>query len=156
MADTLKNCFETLEKQHPYPTFPFSRLRRDSILFERIKKVFAQRGVIKDCAMRVKKFLFDFILLPAKWIKTARQWVLKIFTVRLASGENGIGRNPPAGGHIYSVIQNQKEKPEPSGAMPIARKKELKKVICSEEGASSKAQLLLKSTYIQNIRQSKP
>jgi peroxiredoxin len=53
-----------------------------SILFEWIKKVFAYRGVIKDGAMRIKKFLFDFMLLPAKCIKTARQWVLKIYTTR--------------------------------------------------------------------------
>ncbi|HEU0144418.1 MAG TPA: IS1380 family transposase [Nitrososphaera sp.] len=53
-----------------------------SLLFEWIKKVFAQRGILVGTAMRIKKFLFDFILLPAKWIKTARQWVLKIFTPR--------------------------------------------------------------------------
>jgi hypothetical protein len=47
-----------------------------------IKNVFYQRGVITTTTMRVKKFLFDFILLPPKWIKTARQWVLKIFTSR--------------------------------------------------------------------------
>jgi len=101
-------------------------MRRDSILFEWIKKVFAQRGVIKDCAMRVKKFLFDFILLPAKWIKTARQWVLKIFTTRLASGENGIRLQCSC--PTYSLIQNQKEKPEPGEAMPVTSKKELKKL----------------------------
>lgn len=53
-----------------------------NVLFEWIKSVFYQRGVICTTTMRVKKFLFDFILLPSKWIKTARQWVLKIFTSR--------------------------------------------------------------------------
>jgi hypothetical protein len=53
-----------------------------NILFEWIKHVFYHRGVITATTMRIKKFLFDFILLPSKWIKTARQWVLKIFTSR--------------------------------------------------------------------------
>jgi hypothetical protein len=53
-----------------------------SILFEWIKNVFYQCGAIPTTTMRVKKFLFDFILVSSKWIKTARQWVLKIFTSR--------------------------------------------------------------------------
>lgn len=51
-------------------------------LFEWIKQVFFNKGVIENTVMRCKKFLFDFMILPAKWIKTARQWVYKIFTTR--------------------------------------------------------------------------
>lgn len=51
-------------------------------LFEWIKQVFFSKGVIENTAMRCKKFLFDFMILPAKWIKTGRQWVYKIFTTR--------------------------------------------------------------------------
>lgn len=53
-----------------------------STLFEWIKKVFCEKQVIAGTAMRIKKFLFEFMLLPCKWIKTARQWVLKIYTTR--------------------------------------------------------------------------
>jgi DDE family transposase len=53
-----------------------------SILFEWIKQQFYKRGAIADTSMRVKRFLFSFMLLPCKWIKTGRQWVLKIFTTR--------------------------------------------------------------------------
>ena len=49
-------------------------------LFEWVKQQFFNRGAIASTAMRCKKFLFDFIVLPAKWIKTGRQWVYKIFT----------------------------------------------------------------------------
>jgi hypothetical protein len=51
-------------------------------LFEWIKQVFFCKGVIENKVMRCKKFLFDFMILPAKWIKTGRQWVYKIFTTR--------------------------------------------------------------------------
>lgn len=51
-------------------------------LFEWIKQVFFNKGVIENTVMRCKKFLFDFMILPAKWIKTGRQWVYKIFTTR--------------------------------------------------------------------------
>lgn len=53
-----------------------------SILFEWIKKIFYEKGGITETTMRIKKFLFDFMLLPCKWIKTARQWILKIYTTR--------------------------------------------------------------------------
>ncbi|WP_144959386.1 transposase [Gillisia sp. Hel_I_86] len=29
---------------------------------------------------RLKKFIFRFMAVPAKWIKSGRQWVLKLFT----------------------------------------------------------------------------
>jgi len=51
-------------------------------LFEWIKQIFFSKGVIENTVMRCKKFLFDFIILPAKWIKIGRQWVYKIFTTR--------------------------------------------------------------------------
>ncbi|MEJ7679565.1 MAG: hypothetical protein WKG06_17230 [Segetibacter sp.] len=46
------------------------------------KENLLNKGAIANTAMRCKKFLFDFIILPAKWIKTARQRVYKIFTTR--------------------------------------------------------------------------
>jgi hypothetical protein len=51
-------------------------------LFEWIKQLFFHKGAIENTVMRIKKFLFDFMILPSKWIKTGRQWVFKIFTTR--------------------------------------------------------------------------
>jgi len=56
----------------------------DPIAIRWIKQVFFNKGVIEITVMRCKKFLFDFMILPAKWIKTGRQWGYKIFTTRLS------------------------------------------------------------------------
>jgi len=53
-----------------------------SMLFEWIKQLLYEKKVISQTQMRVKKFLFHFMLIPGKWIKTARRWVLKIYTTR--------------------------------------------------------------------------
>lgn len=47
-----------------------------ALLVEKVSKVF------KDIApeSRIKKFIFRFITVPAKWIKAGRQWILKIFS----------------------------------------------------------------------------
>src|SRR5690606_346222 len=53
-----------------------------SMLFEWIKQLLYKKKVISQTQMRIKKFLFHFMLIPGKWIKTARRWVLKIYTTR--------------------------------------------------------------------------
>ncbi|WP_414630766.1 hypothetical protein [Bacteroides sp. UBA939] len=45
-------------------------------LIRRIAKVFTD---LKPKS-RIKRFLFRFIAVPAKWIKTGRKWVLNIYS----------------------------------------------------------------------------
>lgn len=90
-GDSERN-FDILNNDFNLNRLPFSYLNANMVyffaaaisftLFEWIKKVFFSKGVIENTAMRCKKFLFDFIILPSKWIKTGRQWIYKIFTTR--------------------------------------------------------------------------
>ena len=90
-GDSERN-FDLLNNDFNCNRLPFSFLDANTVylcvaamsytLFEWIKQVFFQKGAIENTVMRCKKFLFDFIILPAKWIKTGRQWVYKIFTAR--------------------------------------------------------------------------
>lgn len=90
-GDSERN-FDILNNDFNCNRLPFSFLNANMVylfaaaisftLFEWIKRIFFGKGAIKNTAMRCKKFLFDFMILPAKWIKTARQWVYKIFTTR--------------------------------------------------------------------------
>jgi len=90
-GDSERN-FDILNNDFNCNRLPFSFLNANVVylfaaaisftLFEWVKQIFFNKGAIENTAMRCKKFLFDFIILPAKWIKTARQWVYKIFTTR--------------------------------------------------------------------------
>ena len=90
-GDSERN-FDILNNDFNCNRLPFSFLDANMVylfaaaisftLFEWIKKLFFSKGVIANTTMRCKKFLFDFMILPARWIKTARQWVYKIFTTR--------------------------------------------------------------------------
>ena len=90
-GDSERN-FDILNNDFNCNRLPFSFLNANMVylfaaaisftLFEWIKKIFFSKGVIENTIMRCKKFLFDFMILPAKWIKTGRQWVYKIFTTR--------------------------------------------------------------------------
>lgn len=90
-GDSEKN-FDILNNDFNCNHLPFSYLNANMVylfaaalsftLFEWIKKIFFSKGVIENTIMRCKKFLFDFIILPARWIKTGRRWVYKIFTTR--------------------------------------------------------------------------
>lgn len=90
-GDCEKN-FDILNNDFNCNRLPFSYLNANMVycfaaaisftLFEWIKQIFFSKGVIENTVMRCKKFLFSCIILPAKWIKTGRQWVYKIFTTR--------------------------------------------------------------------------
>ena len=90
-GDSERN-FDILNNDFNCNQLPFSFLDANMVymfaaaisftLFEWIKNIFFSKGVIENTTMRCKKFLFDFMILPARWIKTGRQWVYKIFTTR--------------------------------------------------------------------------
>jgi hypothetical protein len=52
------------------------------ILFNAVKTAYSQKLDFVNCEMRLKNFILHFVTLTAKWIKTARRWVLKIFTMK--------------------------------------------------------------------------
>lgn len=45
-------------------------------LIEKVAAVFEDLEPVS----RVKRFIFRFITVPAKWVKTGRQWVLNIYS----------------------------------------------------------------------------
>ena len=90
-GDSERN-FDILNNDFNCNRLPFSYLNANVVylfaaaisftLFEWVKQIFFKKGAIANTSMRCKRFLFDFMILPAKWIKTARQWIYKIFTTR--------------------------------------------------------------------------
>jgi hypothetical protein len=52
------------------------------LLFNTLKIAYAQKLSFVNPEMRLKNFILHFVTLPAKWIKTGRQWILKIFTTK--------------------------------------------------------------------------
>jgi len=52
------------------------------ILFQYVKQKYAGVVSFVNNAMQLKNFILHFVTLTARWIKTARQWVLKIFTTK--------------------------------------------------------------------------
>jgi hypothetical protein len=52
------------------------------ILFEYVKQKYAGVLDFVNKSMRLKNFILHFVTLTAKWIRTGRQWVLKIFTTK--------------------------------------------------------------------------
>lgn len=52
------------------------------LLFNIVKTAYAERLHFVKPEMRLKSFILHFVTLPAKWIKTGRRWVLKIFTTK--------------------------------------------------------------------------
>ncbi len=86
-GDSERN-FDILNNDFNCNRIPFSYLDGNTVflffaaisytLFEWVKQLFFNKGAIANTTMRCKKFLFDFMILPAKWIKTARQWVYSV------------------------------------------------------------------------------
>jgi hypothetical protein len=50
------------------------------VLFHIIKQRYAAKLSFVEASMRLKNFVLHFVTLSAKWIKTGRRFVLKIFT----------------------------------------------------------------------------
>lgn len=50
------------------------------VLFNIFKHRYATKTTLVTLSMRIKNFIFHFVTLPAKWIKTGRRYILKLFT----------------------------------------------------------------------------
>ena len=84
--------FKELDNDFGWNKLPFDNIEMNTIymyatiiaylLFNICKAVYAAKVAFVKPQMQLKNFRLHFITLTAKWIKTARRWVLKIFTAK--------------------------------------------------------------------------
>ena len=84
--------FKELDYDFKWNKLPFDNMEMNTIylyatiigylLFNASKQAFSHKLSFVKQEMRLKNFILHFVTLPAKWIKTARRWVLKIFTTK--------------------------------------------------------------------------
>lgn len=85
----MEKQFDILKNDFGWNHMPFSHLKSNTVFlyltaicrnfYVHIIHHFAQRVKGLMPSFRVKKFLFRFILLPAKWIKRSRQYQLRLY-----------------------------------------------------------------------------
>lgn len=73
-----------------WSNLPFSWLHENTVfmiftalgynVFCFLKQMLSRKVNFVDVRGRLKRFIFDFVVVPAKWIKQGRQWILKLFT----------------------------------------------------------------------------
>ncbi len=81
--------FDVLKNDFGWKNMPFSKLEQNTVflvftamcrnLYQHIITRFSKIYENLKINFRIKKFIFRFICIPAKWIKTARQYKLKIY-----------------------------------------------------------------------------
>lgn len=86
---TAEKEFDILKNDFGWNNLPFSRLEQNTVfmvfaamcrnLYGFLIKLFSKRTKGLKPSFRIKKFIFRFICIPAKWVKHARQWHLKLY-----------------------------------------------------------------------------
>ncbi|MFA9189728.1 transposase, partial [Flavobacterium sp. FBOR7N2.3] len=81
--------FDVLKNDFGWNNLPFSKLEQNTVflfftaicrnLYDYIINQFSARFKCLSPSFRIKKFIFRFITIPAKWIRNARQNKLKIY-----------------------------------------------------------------------------
>ena len=81
--------FDVLKNDFGWNNLPFSKLEENTVfllftamcrnLYQYIIDHFSKKIEGLKSNYRIKKFIFRFISIPAKWIKTARQKKLKVY-----------------------------------------------------------------------------
>lgn len=81
--------FDVLKNDFGCNNLPFSKLEQNTVflfftaicrnLYEHIISLFSLKFKNLNSSFRIKKFIFRFITIPAKWIKNARQFKLKVY-----------------------------------------------------------------------------
>lgn len=81
--------FDVLKNDFGWNNLPFSKLEQNTVflfftavcrnLYNYIINLFSKRFKHLSSTFRIKKFIFRFITIPAKWIKNARQHKLKVY-----------------------------------------------------------------------------
>lgn len=84
--------FKELDYDFSWNKLPFNSFQLNTIylyataiayiLFQYVKQKYAGVVSFVNNAMQLKNFILHFVTLTARWIKTGRQWVLKIFTTK--------------------------------------------------------------------------
>lgn len=84
--------FKELDEDFCWNKLPFNNFGLNTIylyatavaylLFVYIKQKYSAVLNFVDSSMRLKNFILHFVTLTAKWIKSGRRWILKIFTVK--------------------------------------------------------------------------
>lgn len=82
--------FKELDEDFNWDKLPFDNMEMNTVymyamavaylLFNSVKRSYSRKVSFVEKEMRIKKFILHFVTLPAKWIKTARSWVLNIYT----------------------------------------------------------------------------
>jgi hypothetical protein len=81
--------FDVLKNDFGWQNLPFSKLEQNTVflLFTAICKniytylirLFSSKSESLKPTFRIKKFIFRFICIPAKWVRKARSWHLRLF-----------------------------------------------------------------------------
>lgn len=84
--------FKELDHDFGWNKLPFDNMEMNTVymyataicylLFNIFKKRYAAKTSFVNIQMRLKNFVLHFVTLPARWIKTGRRHVLKIFTTK--------------------------------------------------------------------------
>ena len=82
--------FDVLKNDFGWKNLPFSKLEQNTVflfftamcrnLYSYIITSFSKKFKHLKPIFRIKKFIFRFITIPAKWIKKARRWHLRIYS----------------------------------------------------------------------------
>ncbi len=85
----IERQFDVLKNDFSWKNMPFSKISQNTVfliftaicrnLYDHIILTFTTKFKQLTPRDRLKKFIFRFICLPAKWIKKARQWQLRIY-----------------------------------------------------------------------------
>ena len=86
----MERQFDILKNDFGWNNMPFSSLKKNHVflyftamyrnLYNSIIQCFSERNKFLKPSFRMKKFIFRFITLPAKWVKQSRQLKLRIYT----------------------------------------------------------------------------
>lgn len=86
---TVEREFDVLKNDFGWQNLPFSKIEQNTVfliftamcrnLYAHIIESFSHRFKGLSPKYRIKKFIFRFITIPAKWIKQSRYWKLKIY-----------------------------------------------------------------------------
>jgi hypothetical protein len=87
--EAIEREFEVLKYDFSWNKLPFSVMSQNNVyliimamcknIYHYLINFFSKKVKLLKPTFRIKKFIFRFICIPAKWIKTARSWHLKIY-----------------------------------------------------------------------------
>lgn len=88
----MERQFDILKNDFGWDNMPFSSLNKNLVflyltaifrnLYHKIIRHFSKRNKFLKPTFRMKKFIFRFITLPAKWVKQSRQLKLRIYSLK--------------------------------------------------------------------------